>query len=153
MNYGRLAIAVVIATVVDAAYGFVVYGNMLTSQFTAFPGVFRPADTQTTYMPALLVGLLVGMFAATYIYAKGYEGGSGVQEGARFGALVGIFNAGYVVATTYAVMNIGQQLAASMAVAGLVEWVIVGVAIGVAYKPAAAATARRAASLGASAAG
>ena len=29
MNYGRLALAAVAATVVDGVYGFVVYGNIL----------------------------------------------------------------------------------------------------------------------------
>ena len=45
-------------------------------------------------MPFLFAGLLLTMFVAAYIYAKGYEGGAGVQEGARFGALVGLFMAG-----------------------------------------------------------
>jgi len=41
MNYGRLAVARLVATtIVDAVYGFVVYGNCLTSQFALrSPGV------------------------------------------------------------------------------------------------------------------
>jgi hypothetical protein len=35
------------------------------------------------------------MVAAGYIYAKGYEGGSGIAEGARFGAAIGLFAVGY----------------------------------------------------------
>jgi hypothetical protein len=41
----RLALAAVAATVADAVYGFVVYGNVLNTQFSAFPAVFRPAET------------------------------------------------------------------------------------------------------------
>ena len=42
----------------------------------------------------MFAGILVAMIAAAFIYAKGYEGGAGVQEGVRFGALIGLFMAG-----------------------------------------------------------
>jgi hypothetical protein len=83
------------------------------------------------------------MFVATYIYAKGYEGGAGLQEGARFGALIGLFLVGMTLGN-YAVFNIGSQLAVSMAIAALVEWTIVGTVIGLVYR-ASPAAARRAA--------
>jgi hypothetical protein len=44
----------------------------------------------------------------------------------------------------YAVFNIGSQLAASMAVAGLVEWTIVGIVIGLVYRPSPSAVRRAA---------
>ena len=43
MNTTRLALAALAATVVDGIYGFAVYGNVLSGQFGAFPGVFRGA--------------------------------------------------------------------------------------------------------------
>ena len=70
----------------------------------------------------MFAGILVGMFAVAYIYAKGYEGGSGLQEGLRFGLLIGIFNAGYFIGVDYGILNIGGRLALSMALAGLGEW-------------------------------
>jgi hypothetical protein len=58
-------------------------------------------DTQMAYMPFLFGGILVAMLAAAFIYAKGYEGGSGLMEGARCGAALGVFAAGYagIIAT------------------------------------------------------
>ena len=135
MNYGRLALAAVAATVADAIYGFVVYGNVLTNQFALYPGVYRPIESQGAYMPALFGGILIAMFAAAYIYAKGYEGGSGMQEGLRFGVCVGFLALGYVGLVNYAVLNLGRRLAGSMALAGLFEWVIAGIVIGAIYKP------------------
>jgi len=38
----------------------------------------------------MFCGILVGMSAVTWIYAKGYEGGSGLQEGLRFGATLAL---------------------------------------------------------------
>ena len=144
MNTTRLALAALAATVVDVIYGLAVYGTAMAGQFAAFPGVFRSAESGPAYLPVMFCGVLVGMFAATYIYAKGYEGGSGVREGVRFGLLMAIFNAGYIIGTDYGVLNIGRHLALAMALAGLGEWLLVGATIGLIYKSASAAEARSA---------
>ena len=137
MNYGRLALAAAAATVVDGVYGFVVYGNILSGEFARYPAIYRSSKTQTQYLPLMFVGILFAMLVASYLYAKGYEGGSGLQEGMRFGVLVGLVMVGYVAGVNYATMNIGKRLAAYYALAGLVEWVVVGMAIGFVYHPAA----------------
>jgi len=144
MNMTRLVLAAVAATLVDGVYGFLVYGNALASSFAAFPGVFRSAESGAQALPLMFVGILVGMFAITYIYAKGYEGGAGLQEGLRFGLLIGIFAAGYFVGVDYGILNIGRRLALMMALAGLGEWLLVGATIGVVYKPVVGAGARSA---------
>jgi hypothetical protein len=134
MNYGRLALAAVAATVVDGIYGFVVYGNIIGGEFAKYPAIYRSSATQTAYLPLMFVGLLFAMLVATYMYAKGYEGGSGVQEGMRFGVLMGLLVVGYVASVDYATMNIGKRMAAYFALANLVEWIVVGVTIGLVYK-------------------
>jgi hypothetical protein len=135
MNYGRLALAAIAAWVVDAVYGFVVYGTVLSSEFGRYPGVYRPNDVAPGYLPVLFLGILLAMFVASYIYAKGYEGGSGLQEGMRFGVLVGLLVVGYTCIVNYAILNIGRRLAGSVAIAALVEWTIAGIVIGTIYKP------------------
>jgi hypothetical protein len=136
MNYTRLVLAAVVATIVDAVYGFVVYGNLLVGQFARYPGVFRPADVQAPYMGYLFGGIFLAMLAATFIYAKGYEGGAAVSEGLRFGILVGLLEIGYDVLVGYAITNVGRRLTAMMACASLVEWMIAGVVIALVYKSA-----------------
>jgi hypothetical protein len=137
MNYGRLALAAIAAWVVDAVYGFVVYGTVLSSEFGRYPGVYRPNEVGPSYLPVIFVGILLAMFVASYVYAKGYEGGNGIQEGMRFGVLIGLLVLGYSGIVNYAILNIGRRLAGSMAIAGLVEWTIAGIVIGAVYKPAA----------------
>ena len=149
MNYSRLALAAVIATVVDAVYGFVVYGNVISGEFGKYPAIYRSAESQTAYLPLMFVGLLFAMLVASYLYAKGYEGGNGMQEGMRFGVLVGLVMVGYVAGVNYAIMNIGKRMAVYYGLAALVEWVIVGVIIGSVYRPPAS----RAAKVGATGAG
>jgi hypothetical protein len=141
MNYGRLGIAAVLGTVADMTYGFVVYGMLLAGQFGQYPRVYRPANDMS-HMPALIAGAFIAVVAATFIYAKGYEGRSGVEEGLRFGAVIGLFGVGYSAMVSYAVLNIGRRLAVGLAAAGFVEWLVVGLVIGLVYKPATAASRR-----------
>ena len=136
MNYGRLVLAAAVATLVDGIYGFVVYGNVISGEFARYPAIYRSTDTQTGYLPLMFVGVFFAMLVATYLYAKGYEGGSGLQEGMRFGVLIGLLTVGYVAGVNYAIMNIGKRMAAYYALAGLVEWTVVGTAIGFVYDPA-----------------
>jgi hypothetical protein len=143
MSYGRLALAAVAATIVDAVYGFLMYGIILAGEFGRYPGVYRSAETGPAYLPLMFLGLLVSMFAVANIYAKGYEGGAGFQEGLRFGLLVGIFVAGAFASVDYAVLNIGRRLAVGLACAGLVEWALNGIVIGVIYRPMASPSTSR----------
>lgn len=136
MNYGRLTLAAVVATVVDAGYGFLVWGTLLAGEFGRYPGVFRSMEEGPGYLPLMFVGILLAMLVAAYIYAKGYEGGSGLWEGLRFGVCLGVFVVGATYFVDYSILNIGRRLAACMAVAGFVEWILAGVVIGLLYKPA-----------------
>ncbi len=135
MNVSRLALAAVAATIADMAYGFAVYGNALTNQFAEHPGVYRPA-ADASYMPFLMLGVFVASLAASYMYAKGYEGRGGLGEGLRFGAVLGLFALGYAGIVNYAVLNISSTLGMCMACAAFVEWLLVGTVIGLVYKPA-----------------
>jgi hypothetical protein len=137
MNYARLALAAVAATVIDAIYGFVVYGNIIAGEFGKYPAIYRSTESQNAFLPLMFVGLLFAMLVASYLYAKGYEGGNGLHEGMRFGVLVGLVMVGYAANVNYAIMNIGKRMAVYYALASLVEWVVVGIVIGSVYRPSA----------------
>ena len=136
MNYARLVLAAVAATVFDAVYGFLVYGILMAPEFAKYPGVYRSNEAGQAFLPLMFGGLFIAIAAAAIMYAKGYEGGSGVAEGARFGALLGVFVVFALAGVDYAVLNIGRRLAVMTAAAGFVEWLVIGVIIGLVYKPA-----------------
>jgi uncharacterized protein DUF1761 len=136
MNYARLALAAVVATVFDACYGFLVYGMAMAPEFARYPGVYRSEDTGAGYLPLMFAGLFIAIAAAAFIYAKGYEGGNGLGEGARFGVLLGLFVVFTFASVNYATLNIGRKLAVTDAAAAFVEWLAVGTIIGLVYKPA-----------------
>jgi hypothetical protein len=134
MNYGRLVAAALAGTVVDAVYGFLVYGMLLAGEFGRYPNVYRPADASPVFLMCMFCGIFVAMLAAVAIYSKGIESKGGPPEGMRFGALLGVFLGVLFASISYGTLNIGRKLAAMMAVAGVVEWILVGTVIGAVYR-------------------
>jgi len=136
VNYGRLALAAVAASAVDAIYGFLVWGQVLSAAFAPYPAIFRSSAEQTAYLPLMFVGVLVGMFFASWVYAKGYEAGAGALQGVRFGALMGLLIGAYMAGVNYGLLRIGKRLALTSGVGWLGEWLVVGLVIGLVYRPA-----------------
>jgi len=143
MNYARIVIAAVVATLVDAAYGFLVWGKVLSGEFGRYPGIYRPGDDLTA-LPLMFAGILFGMFFAAWIYAKGYEGGNGLAEGLRFGIFMGLLMAGYFAGVNYGILRIGKRMALTYVAGEFGEWLLVGIVLGLVYKPAASAVRRAA---------
>ena len=111
MNVSRVALAAVAAWIVDAVYGFCVYGKALESEFARYPDVFRPMAAMNGNLPLMFAGSLLAFFALAYIFAKGHEGGSGLAEGLRFGFVVGVFEFGVMSIGNYATLNVGRKIA------------------------------------------
>ncbi len=139
MNYGRIVLAGVVGTVVFFVSGYLVFGLLIAKYYAPYPGVYRSAQAVQVHIPVGLASTFLAILVLAAIYAKGYEGGTGLVEGTCFGLLVGLFVVFAVVGDEYVTLNIGRRLALAMAAGRLVEWVVVGMAIGLVYKPAAPA--------------
>jgi hypothetical protein len=133
MNYTRLALAALAATVADFVYGFVVFGNLMTSSFLSQGGLYRAAADQMAYMPIGAAALLLAITAATMLFAASAFRGLG--GGLWFGLLLGIFAIGTNVVVDYATMAMTEDHAARMLLATLGEWLVVGAVIGAVYRP------------------
>ncbi len=79
--------------------------------------------------------MFVSIAVLAVIYAMGYRDGWGVVEGARFGALIGVFAMRAFTVHNFVNLNIGWKLTVEQSVAYFVEWVVVGVVIGLIYRP------------------
>ena len=92
-------IATFIATM---AYGFVVYGVLLSDFYLANSGdvVMRPEGTEE--MQWMIFGNILMAYALVRIFAHGYEN-KGIGEAVRFGAIVGVLW-GAVEFINYAIM-------------------------------------------------
>jgi hypothetical protein len=82
-------------------------------------------------MAATLIAILV----VAIIFAMTHHGGSGTAEGARLGVLIGIFVVCAFVLHNYVNLNIGLKLALGQAVVYFIQWTIIGIVIGLIYKP------------------
>ena len=138
MNYTRLLLAELGAAVAYFVAGGLAFGlfPQLRDEFRKFPAVYRTQESMTSVLPVGMAAMLLSILVLAVLYSMVYRGGSGAAEGARFGALVSLFAVCAFVFHNYVNLNIGLTLTLQQAVAYLVEWTIVGVVIGLIYKPA-----------------
>ena len=77
-----------------------------------------------------MAAMLGSMVVLAVLYAKLFKGGSGLVEGAAFGALIGLYAVGSFVIHNYVNLNIGWTITVVSAIAYFIEWTIVGIVIG-----------------------
>jgi hypothetical protein len=137
MNYSRLGLAALGGMVASFAFGFLVLWLVpaLIEEGHKYPAVFRPKEEMMTVMPIGLVATFISILVVAIIFAMIHQGGSGLMEGARFGVLIGIFVVCASVLHNYVNLNIGLKLALGQAAAYFVQWTIIGIVIGLIYKP------------------
>jgi hypothetical protein len=138
MNLLRVFLAALGAFVAYMALGFAIFGLFpsLKTEFLKYPAVYRDEKGQMSKMPVAMVEIFVSMIVLAVLYALAYQGGSGLVEGARFGALIGIFAICAFVLHNYANLNIGLKLTLQQSAAYFLEWLVVGIAIGLIYRRA-----------------
>jgi len=140
MNYGRIALAALVATIAFFVLGFLVEGLLIRKDFAPYAAAYRSSEEISKYMPIGLGSILVAIFVLTMIFAVGYGpsggGSAALARGAQFGLLVGIFAACIHPITNYVTMNLGRKLSIEIAISTVVQWTIVGTIIAMLYKPA-----------------
>ena len=135
MNFQRIAMAAVAAWIAAMAVGFLVNDFLLSEFYSANQAAIRPEADLNARLPYGFVFLLVGYFAFAYVYAKGYEAGSGVMEGIRFGVLVAILVSCFGLIWQWVVFPIDGTMAAVIIVDAVFEYALYGAIVGAIYRP------------------
>ena len=137
MNYARIALAFLGAAVAYFACGFVMFAALpaMKSEFLKYPNVFRTQDGMMKVMPYGMVSILISIVVVAVLYAKMYAAGGGIASGVYLGALIGIFAVCVFVVHNYVYLNIGLTLTLYEGITYFIQWIIVGAAIGLIYKP------------------
>jgi hypothetical protein len=135
VNYGRAAVAALVSTLVYYMVGFFTEGWLFRGDFAPYAAVYRSSDTVMRYMPMGIVFSFVGAFVVAVVYARLARETNRVVEGLRLGALIGVFVACACVGANYVVLNIGGKLAIEEAAGSFVQWTLVGIVIGLLYRP------------------
>jgi hypothetical protein len=138
MNFSRLALAALGGFAAYFVLGGLSFGlfPQLRNEFLKYPDVYRTEEAMKSVMPVGMAAMFAGMVVLAVIYAMLYRGGSGVGEGARFGALIGAFSVCSFVVHNYVNLNIGLTLTLQQAAAYLIEWTVTGMVMGLIYRPA-----------------
>jgi hypothetical protein len=138
MNTMGVVLAALGAFVAYFVAGEIMFVSMprMKAEFMKYPAVYRPSEGQMKNMPVAMAATLVAIAVLAVLYAMIYHGGSGVVEGARFGALIGVFAIGTFTVHNFVNLNIGWKLTVEQPVAYFIQWVVVSVVIGLIYRPA-----------------
>lgn len=141
MNFTRIFLAALGAFVAYFIVGgltFVLIPSLKT-ELLKYPSIYRDQQGQISHMPVGMMAMFAAIVALAAIYAMTYQNpltiAEGLRAGAVFGALIGIFAIGSFVVHNYVNLNIGLTLTVQQAIAYFMEWVIVGIIIGVVYRP------------------
>jgi len=137
VNYARIALASLGATIAYFALGFAIFAALpaMKSEFMKYPNVYRSREDMMKVMPYGMVTILISIVVVAVLYAKMYPAGGGIASGAYLGALIGIFSVCTFVVHNYVNLNIGLALTLYQSIAYFIQWVIVGTTIGIIYKP------------------
>jgi hypothetical protein len=137
MNYLSLGLAALGGTVASFVFGFLVLWLVpgLVKEAHKYPAVFRPKEEMMKVMPVGLAATFISILVAAMIFAMMHHGRSGPIAGAHFGVLIGLFVVCAFVLHNYVNLNIGLKLALGQAVAYFFQWALIGLVIGLIYKP------------------
>jgi hypothetical protein len=137
MNYTRIALASLGGMVAYFVYGFAMFAAWpsMKTEFLKYPNVYRPEKEMMKVMPYGMVAILVAIVVVTILYAKIYVAGGGIVPGLYLGALIGLFTVCTFAIHNYINLNIGIKLTFYQSIAYFLQWVVVGAAIGLIYKP------------------
>ena len=139
MNFSRIALAAIGGFAAYFLLGGAAFGLLpsLRNEFLKYPAVYRPPESQMSFMPLGIGAMFLSIVVLAVLYAMSYRGGSRIGEGARFGALIGVFAVCAFVVHDYVNLNIGLRLTVQSAAVFLVEWMVTGSVIGLIYRPVA----------------
>lgn len=132
MNAKKFSLAVLAGFVGNTVAYFILEEIILKSYMTT--AIFQPAGAAPGGSLILgVIAVLTLTLIMAYIYPKGYEGGSSVAEGLRFGILMGLF-LGVPIAFFFGSMfPIGFGPVLVLALVGTLEVATGGLLIGLVY--------------------
>jgi uncharacterized membrane protein len=137
MNYLSLGLAALGGTVASFAVGGLMFvlAPGLIKESHKYPGVYRAKEEMMKVMPVGLAGTFLATLVVAILFAMIHPGGAAIADGVQFGVLIGLFVVFGFVLHNYVNLNIGPKLAAGQAVAYFIQWTIVGIVIGLIYRP------------------
>ena len=135
MNTKRCLLASVAVFFTMSVLEFLIHGVLLTDMYQQTASAWRPQADAQAMMWMFWIGYLVFAPFFTLIYVKGYENGKpGLGQGFRFGLYVGAMLSVLNSLGWYVILPIPLVLALCWFVAILLEFTVMGIVVGLAYR-------------------
>ena len=110
---------------------FVIHGILFKDMYAATAGIWRPMEEMHGMMWAMWVLYGVNALVLPYIYSKGIEPGKpALGQGLRFGLVIGVLMCAGMSLGTYFMVPMPASMAAAWFAAGMVQFSLVGLALG-----------------------
>lgn len=131
----RVLLAGVGAFVAYMVIGFALFAAMpgMKVEFKKYPGVYRDEPEMMKRMPLAMLSIFVAILTLAVLYAHMQPWESGWLQGSGFGGLVAVFTSCTFVIHNYVNLQIGWKLTIQQGIAYFVQWVVVGIVIGLIY--------------------
>ena len=135
MHLLRVLLAAVGAFVAYMAVGFALFAAMpgLKTEFKKHPHVYRDEPEMMKRMPWAMLAIFVAILVLAVLYALMYRGGPGLWWGLHFGILIGVFALCVSVIHNHVNLNVSLKLTVQSGIAYFLQWVVVGIALGLIY--------------------
>jgi hypothetical protein len=131
----RVFLAGLGAFVAYMAIGFALFAAMpgMKIEFMKYPNVYREEKDMMKHMPVGMLAIFVAMLTLAVLYAHMQPWPSGWMQGAAFGVLIAVFAICTFVIHNYVNLQIGWKLTVQQGIAYFVQWVVVGIVLGLIY--------------------
>ncbi|MGB9773530.1 MAG: hypothetical protein ACP5JH_06745 [Bacteroidota bacterium] len=134
-SIGGWIVATVVTYVLLTAMESVVYGVILVSQYAAHSEHWLPEPILRQRAWLMWIGYLVFAMLFSFVYTRGYQGGSGLGEGFRYGLWMGLLIHLPRTLLNYSTLPLGGVIMGTWGVSGIIETIILGIFVGLVYKP------------------
>jgi hypothetical protein len=130
----KLAMAIVATFIVLMATNYLVHSVWLMPDYDLIPLSHRSAEGIQHRFWAMIVGQFIFSAMFAYIYTRGREHKSWIEQGIRYGILIALLTAVPTALSEYTVYIIPYRLAIKWMVAGGIQLVLAGLVVAAIFK-------------------
>ncbi|HYL68519.1 MAG TPA: hypothetical protein VEX69_05080 [Candidatus Limnocylindria bacterium] len=130
----KLVMAIVATFIILMATNYVVHEIWLMPDYNLIPLSHRSAEGIARRFWAMLVAQFIFSVMFAYIYTRGRENKSWIEQGIRYGILIALLTAIPTALSEYTVYIIPYRLAIKWMVAGGIQMVLAALVVAAIYK-------------------
>jgi hypothetical protein len=130
----KLAMAIVATFIVLMATNYLVHSVWLMPDYDLIPLSHRSAEGIQHRFWAMVVGQFIFSVMFAYIYTRGRENKSWIEQGIRYGILIALLTAIPTALGEYTVYIVPYRLAIKWMVAGGIQLVLAGLVVAAIFK-------------------